>query len=936
MLKSLRQIFIALLLLSANISTAQVRSTTLQQVGPSLIDGTSQSATVVQQGLDGRTLLTYQQRDGGPARALVFANELVVSAGNIPAVSARAQLEEAVRRTGLELQIVRQIPGRNIFLVRSKAAGVIAPGTIAEQLRLPAEFRVEPNIAFSAHANQDLMGTGIEQQWAFRNIGLVPGMFGSTPDADIDGFEAIIQMRHLAPSLGRRPTVAVQDSGLDLAHPALKSSLWVNTKEVAGNGIDDDRNGFIDDVNGWDFLSNGGMIADFHGHGTHVAGIIASAPTNRAGLAVAFGLAPTARIMPLRILTGYERDPLYASLFAVLDAHSYARTNGADIINMSYGGYVSSALLAEEVAMNHKAGIHQVAAAGNGLPEGQGADLNKHPFYPCVLPYVICVASTGADDKLSSFSNFGIRDQQQNLGVAIAAPGEEILSTWPGGGYRLSSGTSMATPMVTAVLANANALYPQESKQDHRVRVLGAADRLAGLKTAVDEGRRLNAYQALFEKKPSGVSLSDHNPYCSAWITDRESGQPIQRWRNRPYANSGEPGIDGSGGEKRFKICIADQLMSIRDEDLSKRFELAQDIHWSLLGPVGAYPIGGQPRLPGEQPRRFDGYFNGAGHAIIGMRMVGGNIGGLFAHIGGRRGMVSDLRLRRVEVSASGAAGAVAARLDDRGSIFRVHAEGTVSGDRVAGGLVGEQQGGSISAPYFEGSVTSAKLAGGIVGYSGAADKQKLAFLTQGHFNGTVKAPTAGGLVGHSDHFSWIGGHSLALVHGRVAGGVVGKVSCGALVSDAYAIGHIYSDAEAGGLAGRASNGRIRDSYSSVGFEKPGKSQGGAVGVKVDSERTSPSGPFVCSRTNTAPKPSEFLRIFYDSNGATAGAAGTPRTPEQLRNKQTFPKEWLNPDFNTWIFHEGFMPALNGLPRSVRQPKNSLADSKSLQPMPAP
>lgn len=910
-MKAIRTPLLAIALAMASVGATSGSS--LRHIGPSLVPGTTMRASVSGDEPALPPLLTYEQADGWPGSTRLYANEVIVAA---PASvrDARGMLENAIRSSAPGMRVAGEVPDENLFLVRVTDAGLYAPGTIAERLRphLPGDFIFEPNITYRPSANQDLLGAGLESQWALRNIGRFTGSFGSVPDADVDGYEALVGLVHNS-RIRTGPVVAILDSGLDISHPALRDSVWTNAKEVSGNGIDDDRNGYVDDVHGWDFVVNGDQVPDFTGHGTHVAGIVTSAPPDPSSRFVAFGLAPFAKVMPLRVL-GDGPDSL-ASLFSILQAHAYARAHGAEVINMSFESYVRSPLLEVQVEKNRLAGIHQVAAAGNGLPDGNGKDVTRSPVYPCVIAHVVCVGATGPDDALMSFSNFGVRAQAP--GVAIAAPGGDILSTCPGVGYCLKSGTSMATPMVSAVFAAAKALHPDETYDDRLARVLGAADRLDSLALKIDEGRRLNAYQSLFQKRPAGTSIHDQTAYCLAWITDRESGQRIQRWRNRPYANWGEPGVDGGKGEP-FRICTADQLMSIRDEDLSKRFVLAQDIHWSLMGPVGAYPIGGRPRRPGEPALRFTGSFRGDGYAIIGMRFVGSSIGGLFAHLDGRRARIDRLRLRQVDIDVKDAAGAFAVRIDD-GTLYRVEAEGTIRAGRVAGGVVGEQLGGQLQGPFFEGRVSSNGTAGGISGYTGALVPERFGWILQAHFNGTVAAPVAGGLVGHADRGSWSGGHALAVVHGEVAGGAVGKLTCGALVDETTAEGFIRGSGQAGGIAGRIGDARIRDSYASVSYESPGKTRGGAVGAVADGERRSPTGPFLCTGTRTRPPPSTLSSVFYDTSSSTAGGGGEARSGEQLRDASTYPAKWRDPQHGRWEFRPGYMAARTGMPRSFKR-----------------
>ncbi|MBI4407773.1 MAG: S8 family serine peptidase [Candidatus Kerfeldbacteria bacterium] len=269
-----------------------------------------------------------------------------------------------------------------------------------------------------------------------------------TSDADIDAAKAWNY------STGSRTViVAVLDTGVDTDHIDLADNIWVNPGEVAANGIDDDGNGYIDDVSGWDFIDNDNdpspqpTSANFNNtvvlHGTHVSGTIGAVGNNVEGVT---GVNWEVSIMPIKIFD----DDGDSSVAALADAIAYAIANGADILNMSFGGYDNSkterAAIAEAVA----AGQLVVAAAGN-----DSIDLNILPSYPVCYDNVLGVGATDASDAMASFSNYGTDC------VDIGAPGQSILSTYYTGDaangftadYGFLSGTSMSTPVVSGVAA---------------------------------------------------------------------------------------------------------------------------------------------------------------------------------------------------------------------------------------------------------------------------------------------------------------------------------------------------------------------------------------------------------------------------------------------------------------------------------------------------
>ncbi len=224
--------------------------------------------------------------------------------------------------------------------------------------------------------------------------------------------------------------IAVLDTGVDMTHEDLAGAIWTNSGEIPDNGVDDEGNGFIDDVHGWDFAGNDNVPEDDYGHGTHVAGIAAARVDNGIGIA---GIAGEATIMPVDVFNyaiGTYEDLIRAII--------YATDNGAHVINMSLGA--SSYSLGEEMAVNYafSHGVVVVAAAGNTG--------NEMPHYPAAHANVIAVASTTAEDVLSSYSTRGVW-------VDVAAPGSSIYSTFRGNSYSTMSGTSMATPHVAGLAA---------------------------------------------------------------------------------------------------------------------------------------------------------------------------------------------------------------------------------------------------------------------------------------------------------------------------------------------------------------------------------------------------------------------------------------------------------------------------------------------------
>ncbi|MCB0377653.1 MAG: S8 family serine peptidase [Bdellovibrionales bacterium] len=237
--------------------------------------------------------------------------------------------------------------------------------------------------------------------------------------------------------------VAVVDSGLDITHPQFQGAIAVNENEIA-NGIDDDNNGLIDDINGYNFADDSGEMYDNSGHGTHVAGIIAA----RHELGVVKGVAPKAKILPLNFITASGAG----SVDSAIRALRYAGQRGAKVINASWGGSSCSSALKNEIEALAQKNILFVAAAGN-----EGNDLSVYPEYPAgfVISNMVSVGAATYDFKTADFSNYGSL-------VDLVAPGANIISTFPPDydvkdgsrdGFQSLDGTSMAAPFVTAAAA---------------------------------------------------------------------------------------------------------------------------------------------------------------------------------------------------------------------------------------------------------------------------------------------------------------------------------------------------------------------------------------------------------------------------------------------------------------------------------------------------
>lgn len=258
--------------------------------------------------------------------------------------------------------------------------------------------------------------------------------------------------------------IAILDTGVDWLHPDLAENIWANQYEIPDNGKDDDNNGYVDDIRGWDFISNENNPADDNSHGTHCAGIAAAAGNNGIGIA---GVNWKAKIMPIKVF----QSSGWADAANISQGINYAASNGADVISMSFGSYAHS-LTMEAALANAYATSVLVAAAGNdGLCIGPGRcpDFRTgQPMFPAATSFVLGVQAPPLPPN--GFSNF---DQDGSVFSAYAeqynyelsAPGIGIISCIPGGNYRSYSGTSMAAPYAAGAVALYKELFPAQSQE---------------------------------------------------------------------------------------------------------------------------------------------------------------------------------------------------------------------------------------------------------------------------------------------------------------------------------------------------------------------------------------------------------------------------------------------------------------------------------------
>ncbi|MGE5174847.1 MAG: S8 family serine peptidase [Hyphomicrobiales bacterium] len=329
----------------------------------------------------------------------------------------------------------------------------------------PAVRFIEPD--YIVHATAVPNDPSFAIQWSLRNTGQNHGV----PGADIHVTDAWDQVTGSSQVI-----VAILDTGMDMTHPDLAGNLYTNPGEIPGNLVDDDGDGYVDDVHGFDFANFDGDPTDDNGHGTHVSGIIGAVGNNGLGIS---GVAWRVQLLPVKFMdatgAGTTGD--------AIDGIEYAVEHGATIINASWGGGGYSQALHDAIAEANEEGVLFVAASGN-----DGVDNDVYANWPSSfdLPNVISVASTNRVDGRSEFSNYGATT------VDLGAPGGDIVSTLRGGGYGLMSGTSMAAPHVSGALALLRTRFPAMPAATMKQVLLAATDRIPSLEGITVTGGRLD------------------------------------------------------------------------------------------------------------------------------------------------------------------------------------------------------------------------------------------------------------------------------------------------------------------------------------------------------------------------------------------------------------------------------------------------------------
>lgn len=426
---------------------------------------------------------------------------------------------------GLKVKELLNLSSGNLAVFKSNQKSL---KPILEKLKNdPAVEYAEPNYLYRAIGKKKTKSADpkFQELWGLINTGTnePEGSNGNSSPTGVSGTDINAQEAWKITKGSKNIKIAVIDTGVDYTHPDLKNNMWVNEAEKNGkSGVDDDGNGYVDDIHGWDVANNDGDPMDGNGHGTHCAGTIAAEHDNNTGIA---GVMAKASIVAVKFLT----DQGSGSTVDAIKAIDYATKIDVDIMSNSWGGGGSSEALKDAIERAKDKGIIFTAAAGNS-----GTDNDNQAHYPSNydVENVISVAAHNYSDELAYFSCYGSET------VHVAAPGRNILSTTPNNSYAVYSGTSMATPHVSGVIG----LYLAENGRipvgQLRQKLMESSVYGSGYRKTIISKGRVDAYNFL-----SGITAPrPYEPKPEEWESMVETHESIH-----PYG-------DSSNTSKKFTI----------------------------------------------------------------------------------------------------------------------------------------------------------------------------------------------------------------------------------------------------------------------------------------------------------------------------------------------------------------------------------------------
>jgi subtilisin family serine protease len=484
-------------------------------------------AAVPIQMIDGEPIATV---DWQGQQAEMFAGRWIVQLdgyhGNL--LDQEAQARQTIGAINRGWNVIRHMSADGLFLVQAPqqmqpADVVAAMGAVPGFHAIGPDFRYE----LLGVPNDPSFGS----MWGMNNT----GQSGGVVDADIDAPEAWDITTGSASVV-----VGMVDSGIDYNHPDLNDNIWINTLETPGNGVDDDANGFIDDVRGWDWWSNDNDPADQNSHGTHTAGTVGAEGNNATGVT---GVNWDVTLIALKIggagpsVSGAAA--VSAMNYVLALKNRVTQPVNVKVTNHSWGGGGFDSFMNGAIAQHAANGIITVCAAGNN-----GSNNDSFPFYPATYnqPNNISVGNHTRFNTRNSGSNFGAST------VHLFAPGTDILSTVPGGGYSSAfTGTSMAAPHVAGTVALLYAAAPCASYTTVRNAILQGVDTSANYGGLCTTGGRLNARNAL--DRVVNIPAAPGQP-------DLDAASDNGQFNNDNITNDNTPTFNGGGATAGNTVLI--------------------------------------------------------------------------------------------------------------------------------------------------------------------------------------------------------------------------------------------------------------------------------------------------------------------------------------------------------------------------------------------
>lgn len=451
----------------------------------------------------------------------------------------------------------------------------------------PNVLYAEPNYIFNKTTDQ----VGMHQTFSAADIQAASVQQSQNYQATAAniGVQSVWSSNSGMPSV--KPVVAIIDTGLDINHYVIQDTqaLWVNTDEIAGNGIDDDGNGYVDDRNGWNFVDNSPTMYDDDGHGTHVTGIILSIDQNIYTTPLREA---RIKVMPLKFLNGNGVGTTSNAIRAIY----YAVNNGATVLNNSWGGTSYSSALHEAVAYTYTKKALFVAAAGNA-----GVNNDSTPMYPASydVPNVMSILATTDYDYKASFSNFGATT------VDLGSPGVFILSTVPNDAFGTSSGTSMAAPFVAGTAAQMKAESANMLGYQMKTILNQQNTSISQLSGQVETSARLNSGAAVGFAKTASVD-SGQPAYTITYGSDRDLASSVAGGGGCGTVKAlggGNPPFGSAGAVvvlllAPLIVLIVMRLRAPQNRRKHERFKINSDVRLmvgdrEMVGSISSISLGG-------------------------------------------------------------------------------------------------------------------------------------------------------------------------------------------------------------------------------------------------------------------------------------------------------------------------------------------------------